>query len=379
MRRQAWLLVLVPLLGALAAVAAWGRVLLVQVATSGVSGSPAEVAAAVAAAQWAWLLGVLTLGALAAACGLSLARRWWLQPLRTLAEQMPPIRSVEPPHDDDLARLILGVAALQQTAHDRAQALQARLGAIDVLRGAADTTLAQLQETDRLALVGRVALGVAHEVGGPLAVLVAALDGCAQLERDGAPAAERLRYLDQAEAAARQIGRILGDLSQPGLPSRRDDDRPCDLATVARRVVALAALHPRCRRLTLRCDGPEGGLPVDASASHVEQVLLNLVLNASDAVDGLGRVQLTLLPGPQVQRLRVDDDGPGVPVAERERIFAPFHSGHPDGRAGAAGWGLGLAVSRRVVAQYGGALTVDDAPGGGARFELSLPVPVARR
>ena len=121
--------------------------------------------------------------------------------------------------------------------------------------------------------------------------------------------------------------------------------------------------------LALICQVPGQPVVVDASASHLEQVLLNLILNASDALQGEGQVRVSIDGGTGGPVLVVDDNGPGVAPADRDRIFEPFYTGKPG-----SGWGLGLAVSRRMVAQYGGTLRVGDAPGGGARFEVALPM-----
>ncbi|MFT3917441.1 MAG: ATP-binding protein [Anaeromyxobacteraceae bacterium] len=115
----------------------------------------------------------------------------------------------------------------------------------------------------------------------------------------------------------------------------------------------------------------EVGLPeVVADPDELQQVLLNLVLNASQAVDEGGRVVVRAhavsAGGPGV-RIEVEDDGPGVPEALRERIFDPFFTTRPDGT------GLGLAVCARVVASHGGDVVVGRGALGGASFAVQLP------
>jgi signal transduction histidine kinase len=98
-------------------------------------------------------------------------------------------------------------------------------------------------------------------------------------------------------------------------------------------------------------------------------VVLNLVLNALDATPRGGRVRLALRAAGGEAELRVEDEGPGVAPELRERVFEPFFSTKPD-----APGGLGLAISRRIAEEAGGALRLEDAPGGGSCFALRLPL-----
>ncbi|MBM4342907.1 MAG: HAMP domain-containing histidine kinase, partial [Deltaproteobacteria bacterium] len=241
---------------------------------------------------------------------------------------------------------------------------------------------AQLQQADRLALVGRVAMGMAHEIGGPLAILGGYLERLEALQRADAPLDKRLHCIDQARHAADRIHALLSDLAQPGLPQARDVDRPCDLGAVVVRVVAQAEQHPRARVLDVAVDVADAQHAAEASASHMEQVLLNLLVNAADALRGPGKVAIAVRRQGDWQVVHVDDDGPGIDPDLRERVFDEFYSTKADQAAQASrrsGWGLGLAVSRRIVERYGGALHADASPLGGARFTLRVPVPGALR
>ncbi len=269
----------------------------------------------------------------------------------------------------------------RQLADERADR-SAQLEALGQMQGAADTVAAQLQHADRLALVGRVAMGMAHEIGGPLAILGGYLERLEALERSDAPMEKRMHCIDQARHAADRIHGLLSDLAQPGLPQARDVDRPCDLGAVVVRVAAQAEQHPRARTLSVAVDVAEAQHSADASASHMEQVLLNLLVNAADALHGPGNVAVSVCRQGDWQVVFVDDDGPGIEPSLRERVFDEFYSTKGDDPSQASrrsGWGLGLAVSRRIVERYGGALFAEDSPLGGARFTLRVPVPGALR
>ncbi len=314
---------------------------------------------------------------LAVTFGLSLAamRLWLIGPVERIARHMEELPL--PPEPDALKRI---EAALdwyrRQNARDRVL-LAGQLGAVEALRDEADGARQQLQEADRLALVGRVAMGVSHELGGPLALLAGWLERLRTLEAENAPQEQRARCVREVEQAAQQIERLLTELARPGLQRTRDADRPCDLLAVVLRLQSQAEQHPRLKQMHLTVEASEPTHPADASASHVEQVLLNLVLNAADAMKRQGELAIHLRREGGWQTIDVDDAGPGVPEALRDQIFLPLFSTQPIAdRPGQSGWGLGLAISRRTIASYGGSLSVADSPQGGARFRLRLPAAI---
>ena len=119
---------------------------------------------------------------------------------------------------------------------------------------------------------------------------------------------------------------------------------------------------------------PQGLPRVRGSEDRLGQVLLNLLLNAADAIDGEGAISIEAArddsASPAVVLLCVTDTGPGVPASVRESLFEPFVTTKPAG----SGTGLGLAVCHTLITRLGGTIEVHDAKGGGARFEIRLPV-----
>lgn len=377
LRRRAWIVVLLTLATALVAAAAFAHALLLQIAEAGLQPGTAAIATLrgqLHGAEVALWLGFAAILALGVGLGLALLRLWLVGPVEQLARDAAadlPTGQIALP---ELERISAALHQLRR-AQGRDQAdLRAQLDAVGAMRDAAEAVLSRLQEADRLALVGRVALGVAHEVGGPLAIVAAALERLQAMDQEGATPDDRQRCIRHASTATERIHTILSDLSEPGRPRTRDADRPTDLLAVALRVLGLAETHPRCKRLQLGVDATEATHPIDASASHVEQVVLNLVLNAGDATGGEGRVHLAVSRDGDWQILHVDDDGPGIAAADRSRVFEPFFT-----TKGHAGWGLGLAVSRRIVESYGGMLDVAASPLQGARFTMRLPMPTHQR
>ncbi len=247
------------------------------------------------------------------------------------------------------------------------------IGAVEVFDDV--TEVRRLQESveraDRLKQLGEMAAGVAHEIRNPLN----GIEGFASLLQRDLPADDkRQRYATHIVEGVRTLNRTVSALLAFTNP-RRIERRPVvpgslaadclELVRAGQEVMADAAPV----RLDLVDHGGSGQVEIDGM--QVKQVLLNLVQNAVQAVQdserGDGRVAVTVTRDATQVVFTVDDNGPGVPRDERQRIFTPFYTTKDHGT------GLGLAIAHTMVSLHGGSLTVDDAPLGGARFRVSLP------
>jgi len=142
------------------------------------------------------------------------------------------------------------------------------------------------------------------------------------------------------------------------------------LSDLGRRAESMAGAH----ELTLRTELPDRpSVFVDADEDRLTQLVLILVDNAIEHSPSGGVITLGLAVSAGKASVSVSDQGPGVPIAERERIFEPF-ARLPGERRSATGSGLGLAIARQLAGRHDGDMTVADAPGGGARFVLWLPL-----
>ncbi len=228
-----------------------------------------------------------------------------------------------------------------------------------------------LLRSEKLASVGQLAAGVAHEIGNPLA----ALSGYTELMQGGDLEADE--QADVLHRMRQQLDRIQTIIRQMLDFSRDDGDLPLEpvqLATIVEEACALARATPRGKHARLDIALPDDGLPeVWATASQVMQILLNLLINALDAMHAAHITSAHLIISARVDeqavRLDVRDHGPGVAPAIAARIFDPFFTTKPPGQ----GTGLGLAVSARLMARFGGELSVASAEGGGACFTLCFP------
>jgi two-component system NtrC family sensor kinase len=225
----------------------------------------------------------------------------------------------------------------------------------------------QLVRSEKLAGIGRLAAGVAHEINNPLGVIL----GYAKLLRKRAegPLAEDLRVVEEEALRAKDIVSGLLDLSRP-LPAPSEQ---VDLRMLADEVVSRLGEAKLLQGVTVSV---EGDARAPAHAEKLRQVLVNLVRNAAEAAGPGGRVAIRIGGRGTSAELSVEDSGPGMPEEVRARLFEPFFTTKPRGT------GLGLAVSRAIARAHGGELALSAPDGHGARFALTLPAgptPVAAR
>jgi len=224
---------------------------------------------------------------------------------------------------------------------------------------------AQMVHQEKMSAFGIMAAGVAHEIGNPLAAVQSQL----ALVRE-APGPGRVEQtLDVVGHEVDRIGRLLRELVSFG---RRRDDEPAlvSLDQVARDVVRLIRHDPRAHRVEIEVVAHGGPAPVRAKEDSLVQVLINLGLNALDAMPDGGK--LTFESGAEGDRvvLRVRDDGRGVPEVARPHLFEPFFTTKAPGR----GTGLGLFVSRGIVEGLDGEITLERTSPRGTVFRVSLPL-----
>ena len=227
----------------------------------------------------------------------------------------------------------------------------------------------RLVRSERLASVGRLAAGLAHEIGNPIAALMGLQD---LLLAGGLDESEQRDFLARMRKESERIHGILRDLlsfARPGAGGPSEEGSPGEVEAVVYDVAALVAPQKALKEVDLALDvHPE--LPLVAiSREHLVQVVLNLVLNAADAVGAGGHVRVTARPSARGVELSVEDDGPGVDPSVRGRLFEPFVTTKEVGK----GTGLGLAVCRGLVEAVGGTITLDVEHHPGARFVVDLP------
>jgi two-component system sensor histidine kinase HydH len=220
----------------------------------------------------------------------------------------------------------------------------------------------EVLRAEQLAAVGQLAAGVGHEIRNPLTSIkmlaqAAIEDGQAGLTT------EDLRII---ESEIRRMERTLQtflDFARPPKPERR----PVNLNMIIETVIGLTRGRADKQHVTTHLELPLGGVTITADGSQIQQVLVNLVLNALDAMPSGGRLMLCVRQSSDRVELEVDDTGPGVSRDILPKLFQSFVSNKE------TGLGLGLVISRRIVEDHGGTIDAANRPEGGATFYVRLP------
>jgi len=221
-----------------------------------------------------------------------------------------------------------------------------------------------LMRADQMAMLGQLAAGMAHELRNPLTAIKGLLQLNLEEDKGGTLPAEDLRIIDKE---IRRLERTLQTFLDFARPPKLRRHR-LSLSPLVEQTFSLVGSRAGKQRVDLRLALPDRAVLMDIDPDQMQQLLLNLVLNALDAMPQGGTLDVSLccLEGDQVE-LQVQDTGPGIAASQLPRIFEPFVSSKE------AGLGLGLAVSRRIAEDHGGTLTVTSHPGKGACFVLKLP------
>jgi PAS domain S-box-containing protein len=296
-------------------------------------------------------------------------------PLQVAASRGQPVTNAEFEivFEDGTVHHLLGNARPLLDAHG------ARRGAVGAFVDVTDLKHAQarLMQADRLASVGMLAAGVAHEINNPLAYVVASLD-FVQAEirplaenHPGAVSDETLQALAEAREGIARVKHVVRDLKTF---SRADDERrfPVELRPVIESSINMAFNEIKYRARLVKDYGKAP--PVLANDGRLGQVILNLLVNAAQAIPeghvDENEIRVTTRTDEAGRAVvEVRDTGPGVPRHALARVFEPFFTTKPSG----VGTGLGLSICRNIVTALDGSITVESEPGRGATFRVILP------
>jgi len=228
---------------------------------------------------------------------------------------------------------------------------------------------AALVEAEKLTLTGRLVASLTHEINNPLQAVI----GCLGLAQEALDAGQDPnRYLAVARDELRRTAGIVGHLRELYRPADVGQREPVDVNSLIHDVLDLNRKQIAGRGIALALELDE--VPrVPAIADRIRQVLLNLMLNALDAMPDGGRLQVvtSATDGPEGVRVTVRDSGVGIPPDILPRIFDSFYSTKPDGL------GLGLFITRGIVLEHGGNITASSTPGEGTTFDVWLPAKAA--
>jgi signal transduction histidine kinase len=213
-----------------------------------------------------------------------------------------------------------------------------------------------------LARVGQLAAVVAHEVKNPLAGVKGAVQ---VLMSRRAPADPEVQVMRDIVGRIDALNELIGDLLVFARP-RAPRLQPVELRPLLEEAVSALRRDPVAATLPVEVEGPN--LVIDADAELIRATVLNLLINAAQALEGTGRITVSVSQQGADAVLEVRDTGPGIPPDLREQVFEPFVT------TKARGGGLGLPIARRVAELHGGALTLASPPGPGTVMRLTLPL-----
>ena len=222
----------------------------------------------------------------------------------------------------------------------------------------------QLVLSEKLATVGTLAAGIAHEIGNPMAVL----QGYSELLADkDLSEKNRVEYARAVEEAVQKVSTIIRDLLEFARPVDQSDDT-CDVHVAVKRAMNLVAHQPSFRSIEMDLNSPDTPLNARINSGRLEQVVLNLLLNASHASPQGAKVQLTIRQSDDCILLEVSDTGEGIPPAIQSQIFDPFFTTKEPG----SGTGLGLSICHNIVTGFGGDISMASVEGEGTTFQIKL-------
>ncbi len=248
-----------------------------------------------------------------------------------------------------------------------AQTFNTMLDQIEQGRELERDTQEKFHQTEKIATIGKLAAGIAHEVRNPLAGILNLVEN---MKRYRVDPDKQMEYVDVIEKGLKRIEKTVDGLvsfarQAPFSPGRTN---PADLIN---ETLHLVEYPVRKGNITIEKEYETARYFINADADQVRQVLLNIILNAIQALEhGGGKIAIRVVQIPPAQvAIEIEDDGIGIPKEHLSRIFDPFYTTQPLGK----GTGLGLAVSKSIIQRHGGTLSVKSEEGRGTKFTIILP------
>jgi len=302
---------------------------------------------------------LVTSAAIAFVCLMAIA--WWLVGREAVAPLRRLVASMKRAESGDLS-----VRADEGRADELGVAARGFDAMLNALRRSQNELEAFYRErmvrADRFAAVGELATGLAHEIKNPLAGLSGALE---LLAEDLASSPRQAEVVTEMRHQVARLGNTMESLLSFARPPKARL-RTTDVNATLEKVLFLVRQQRRAASVGITLELGSELPPVLADPNQLEQVFLNICLNACQAMDGKGKLRLRTFEVEGRVTVEIEDDGPGIPVDVRAHIFKPFFTTKREGT------GLGLAISARIVAEHGGHIGYRCPPTGGTIFAVTL-------
>jgi two-component system, NtrC family, sensor kinase len=225
----------------------------------------------------------------------------------------------------------------------------------------------QMSRAEHLATLGELATGLAHEIRNPLAGIAGVIE---IIGRDLPPTSPAREMVKDVRVEINQINRILTDLLETARPHPPQIMRS-NLNTTVEHAVMLARQQVLSQPIRIELEQAPDLADVEHDSDQIHQVVLNLLLNAVQSIDGTGTVKVVIGSRHDCASITVSDTGRGIPEQQLAQIFRPFYTTRGNGT------GLGLSLVRRIVEEHHGRITVTSEVGKGSAFEVLLPFTAA--
>ena len=227
----------------------------------------------------------------------------------------------------------------------------------------------QMAQADKLASIGELSSGIAHEINNPLGIILGYTQLMLRNESKGSDRAADLKTIEKQVRHCKSIVEDLLNFARTSAPKKELHD----IHVVVEDVLHFIRQHSKLDGIEIQSDYDRRVGPLLMDEKKISQVLINLLMNAIHAVGGQGliRVETGMDQNSQKAVIQVHDDGPGIQDTDLARIFDPFFTTKPTGQ----GTGLGLSVSYGIIKNHGGDIRVASKPGQGATFSILLPIP----
>jgi signal transduction histidine kinase len=283
---------------------------------------------------------------------------------------------IEVTPSNELGQVARSFNQMLDELRENRRALKTRLDELDRAYEELETTQQSLIRSEKMAGVGQLAAGIAHEVGNPLS----AIAGYAELLADSDLTEQERR--DLGERIVSQTTRIQGIIRDLLDYSRQEEREPLaavDLEHCIDEALDLVDPQPRLRGIQIDADTAPSTPKVRGNADQIVQTIVNLILNAADAIrsqheapdnaDALGKIEIAARPAADGGALlEIHDDGPGIPPSKLDKVFEPFFTTKEPGE----GTGLGLAIVERIMRRFDGDVEVESQFGEGTTFRLTF-------
>jgi signal transduction histidine kinase len=280
--------------------------------------------------------------------------------------------------DDELNRLSSALNRMFNKIKKDKTALEQAVASLELANRELQKAQNDIIRAEKMASVGRLAAGIAHEIGNPVGIVLGYLELLKQTRMDDQA---QLDYLQRAEKETQRINTIIRQLLDLARNDPCGQEREISIKALVSETIEMLRLQPVMADIKLQSHFETGNADaVHADPDQLRQVFLNLLLNAADAIaaeQSTGRidvfVDVVTDAAPFLQcwmRVRFQDNGTGVPAEHIENIFDPFFTTKEPGK----GTGLGLSVSYMIVQKFGGTLAAESEPGKGTTLTVLLPL-----